>query len=229
MPLTDEQLRAARKAEPLPNWTQEAATKPQCNFIANLIEDREVPPLWLVRIKNYIEEEGGLKKGKASEIIGALRGLPFKNKSEFQGQKQDRSKAPHIRDIPPGRYCVQTGEDSNDLGFFRVKERTAQNDSSKKYKIMLRIAGPQEHFIRGEEAAKIVKLIVRAGVGEAATRYGHEVGRCSICHTRITNRVSRELGIGPVCGGRVYDDWDNRVNTARNSLRERGLDPDENV
>lgn len=215
--VTDEQLKAARKVAP--PWVEEPATAPQQNYIKGLIESRDIPESWLLRIKELVAADGGLKKGKAGEIIAELKKRPLKP------MQDDRSKnKPTIMDVPPGRYCVQTGQDANDLSFYRVKENKEQS-----FRFILQVAGPQEHILRGAAAKEAVKRIVRFGVGNAAVLYGRKVGRCSQCNTRITNRLSRELGIGPVCGGRVYGDWEERVNSALHSLQERGEDPRENV
>jgi hypothetical protein len=221
--ISDDQLKKLRqdpKAE-VPSWTLDPATDKQANYIKALIEDRDVPESWLLEIKRLVEE--GLKKGKAGEIISALKTRPIT-------VRDDRSiNRPTLRDLPPGRYAVQTGDEENDLTFYRVVERHDINNRERKYKIMLVVAGPREHYISGPPMYAAVKRIVRAGVGDSATLYGKTIGRCSICHTQITNRLSRELGIGPVCGGRVYDDWDSRVTAARDGLLMRGLDPTENV
>ncbi len=34
---------------------------------------------------------------------------------------------------------------------------------------------------------------------EAAVRYGHQTGQCSICGRRLDNKLSIALGIGPIC------------------------------
>lgn len=36
----------------------------------------------------------------------------------------------------------------------------------------------------------------------AAERYGLLIGKCGICHRKLTNQASRERGIGPVCAER---------------------------
>lgn len=213
--IDNEKLKAARQT---PKWAEEDATPPQVNYIKILVEDRNVPAEWLVRIKGYIER-GELTKGKAGEIISALKGLP----KDPEKDQRDKNR-PTLADIPPGRYAVQTGADPEDISFWRVKENKAKTG-----RYILRIGGPNEYLLRGQDALAAVKRIHRYGVGNAAVLYGKKVGRCSQCNTRITNRLSRELGIGPVCGGRVYGDWEERVNRARQALLDLGLDPRENV
>jgi hypothetical protein len=220
--ISDEQLKAMRQE---PTWVQDPATQPQVNYIKRLVEDRAVPEEILLKIKGYVEAEGGLKKGKAGEIINVLKQLPI-----MRAHGEDRSKnRPTVLDIPAGRYAVQTGDEEEDLSFYRVKDVRGGPDKEGGYRFIAQIAGPNEHPLKRDAAREAAKAIVRAGIGDSAVLYGRKVGRCSQCHTRITNRVSRELGIGPVCGGRVYDDWEERVNTARTAIILRGQDPNENV
>lgn len=218
--ISDDQLKALRQP---PQWTEEKATDPQIGYIKILVEDREVPEPWLLRIKELHSKEGGLLKGEASNIIGSLKSLPKKPLTD------DRSKNnPTIKDVPVGRYAVMKDEDQDDVDFFRIKNARGGPENGG-YTFTLRIAGPNEYPLRGAEAKEAIKRIVRFGIGNAAALYGHKVGKCSKCHTRITNRISRRLGMGPVCGGHYYEDWEERVNTARTELRALGLDPNENV
>jgi hypothetical protein len=219
--ITDDQLKKLRQTPP--QWTEDKASDAQIGYVKLLVEDREVPEPWLLRIKELHEKEGGLTKGEASNIIGSLKSLPKKP------QTDDRTKNnPTLKDVPVGRYAIH-GDDEDDIKFFRVKDVRGGYGKDGGYRLLLRIAGPNEHPIRMHETKDIVKSIIRFGIGNAAALYGNKVGKCSKCHTRITNRISRRLGIGPVCGGHYYEDWDERVNTARTELRALGLDPNENV
>ena len=64
----------------------------------------------------------------------------------------------------------------------------------------------------------------------AAIRFGMEIGACSNCGRRLTNTISRELGIGPVCGGRLFGDtFKAEVKSKRAEIIARGDDPDAEV
>jgi len=39
---------------------------------------------------------------------------------------------------------------------------------------------------------------------DAAVSYGRETGRCSCCGAKLTNAISIELGIGPICRGLAF-------------------------
>lgn len=224
--ISDDQLRALRQQAPPPSQ-KPAATAAQLRFLIILIEERVVPEPWLLHIK-VIEESGEMTKRKASEVITKLRALPWKPKDPANPPRglTERSHSKITReDVPTGRYCIQTGLDEEDLSFYRIKWGKMTNVIW-----ISRIGGPNEYPIRSpDEKAKILKDIYRNGAAEAATRYGFKVGRCSVCHTRITNRLSRSLGVGPVCGGRFFSDWKERVNKVRSELVAQGLDPNENI
>lgn len=215
--IKDEQLKEIREA---PTITQDPATEPQKRYITILVEDRQVPQIWLARIKSYVEK--GLKKDQASNIIVALRSLPRDPTKDVR----DKNK-PTLDDIPIGRYAVQTGPHENDISFWRVKESTRRGGH--KHRILLAIGGPNEYVQHGPAMQTAIKNIHRFGIGNAASLYGKRIGRCSKCHTRITHRISRELGVGPICGGHYYEDWEERVNRARTTLQDLGLDPDEAI
>jgi hypothetical protein len=86
--------------------------------------------------------------------------------------------------------------------------------------------GPSESAIPwGAAMRSILEKIVAAGPGDAAIRYGRELGHCGVCNTELTNHLSRELGIGPVCGGRYFEDWSERKGKARARLQAAGVDP----
>ena len=52
-----------------------------------------------------------------------------------------------------------------------------------------------------EAAASTVDALHRIAANpmEAAVRYGQKTGKCSCCGRKLTNKMSIELGIGPIC------------------------------
>jgi hypothetical protein len=52
-----------------------------------------------------------------------------------------------------------------------------------------------------EAAASTVDALHRIAANpmDAAVRYGQKTGKCSCCGRKLTNKVSIELGIGPIC------------------------------
>lgn len=219
--MNDEQLKALRASEPQPSWLNrsEMATEPQQGYIARLIERHAVPENWLLRIKELAESEQ-LTKRKASEIIRSLQALPYK--PDYKGKMTTAQ-------IPPGYYAYPiegAKEGGNDIAFFRIWKPDIKASQFSLWAIY----GPNEERLQGRRAMQVLDKIWKYGLGESAVLYGKKTGRCSQCRRRLTNRVSRELSIGPVCGGRVYsEDWQERVNNAREAIVARGEDPDEKI
>lgn len=131
---------------------------------------------------------------------------------------------PAALEVPAGRYAV--GNDGGELRFYRVWRGTRNKSVVRVYVLH----GPDEDRVPGRLAELgVLSKIDAAGPREAAIRYGREIGECSSCGLRLTNALSRELGIGPVCGGRFYADkadWTAVKKQARTDLRARGIDPE---
>ena len=61
-------------------------------------------------------------------------------------------------------------------------------------------AGSDSYPVRGRERTLLVLgLLAKTGVAAAVELYGQEIGTCGLCFRRLTDELSRERGIGPVC------------------------------
>lgn len=150
-----------------------------------------------------------------SGVIEALKSLP---------RKSDARRAEDLPDVPAGRYAVDDAE--GELRFYRV----ARSKRTGRYWIYVQ-HGPDESEIPFNRATyfSILGKIADDPAG-AMQRYGFEIGSCGKCGLRLTNRISRELGIGPICGGRMFEgDWRDMERRARQAIVDRGEDPDEEV
>jgi hypothetical protein len=220
--INDEQLKAMREDQPPWLKKQEGATGPQQKYMATLIESREVPEKWLLRIKELTESEA-LTKRKASDIITSLKALPFK-----QNTASTKVYGVSFKDIPAGYYALpvmEPREGQNDIVYFRVKKPKGSDDKGWVHSIH----GPDEGELKFKDAMNVLLRIKKFGLGKSAVLYGKTIGVCQ-CKRRLTNKLSRELGIGPVCGGRVYgEDWHTHVIDVRQQMINRGEDPDEKI
>lgn len=220
--ITDEELRKLQASTP--QWAKPTrlASEAQQKFMASLIESREVPEDWLLSIKRLLDENK-LTSPKASQIIDDLKKMPYKKM--FKGSVSNTG----LGGIPAGYYAIPVAhqtEGGNDLVFYRVFKQKGDADRGWIYIVL----GPNEGKVAPSQVLPIARRIQRFGIGKAAELYGEKLGRCSQCNRQLTNRLSRELRIGPKCGGRVYaDDWQDRVNNARIAIIERGEDPNESV
>lgn len=197
----------------------------QESYIRVLLEDRNLSDE--DRASSYEQLKEGLTMRKASAWIERLLTYPKRPKtSEGYATKIE---FPSPADLPAGRYALDAPDDSdNDTAFYRVKRGTRNPNMVWVHLLH----GPDSTEMSTKSGLTIARMIVEAGIHTAAIRYGREIGACSQCGKRLTNRLSRHLGIGPVCGGRTFADenqWKNIVNAGRADLRFRGLDPNENV
>jgi hypothetical protein len=80
--------------------------------------------------------------------------------------------------------------------------RILTGDTGARY--MRHIVGGQGETPSGgrDWCVHVVGRIVVAGGEDAMRRYGRQIGRCCKCHRVLTDKPSRDAGIGPVCGSR---------------------------
>jgi hypothetical protein len=164
-------------------------------------------------------EEYGMSKAKASELITWLIARPNKPKTERSFTATEIM----FREVPAGRYCVPA--ENGELRFYQVW-RPKDNPNVWRLYVMF---GPLQGPVHINAQNAIMNKIA-ANVREAAIRFGMEIGACSNCGRRLTNHISRALGIGPVCGGRMFgDEFKPMVGAARAELLAQGIDPEEEI
>lgn len=166
-------------------------------------------------------EEYGMGRNKASELIDWFKKQPNKSREvALIAVVNGETNCEIWSNLPPGRYAVENAE--GELRFYQVWEKY---DRAKRIYVM---HGPDSSALAARAALAVAKKIVAAGVRECAIRYGMEIGHCSNCGLRLTNRISRELGIGPVCGRRMFgDSFKVEVKAKRAEIKARGEDPNE--
>jgi hypothetical protein len=172
-------------------------------------------------------EEYGMSKNKASELITWFLKQPDKPREVVVTEGVETSNA--LFGLPPGRYALPkagTELEDNELRFYQCWE-----SKDKQAKRIYVLFGPSGAKLPYPAQIKIAQMIIKDGIRECAIRYGMEIGECSNCGRRLTNRISRELSIGPVCGGRMFgeDEWKLEVKAKRKEIIARGEDPDEEL
>lgn len=209
-------------------------TEPQLKYINGLLDERDLRQS--DKIKAATDEEyaaaiedlkvraQSLSKRDASAWIEHLRTfpqLPRERSVQRGGAVRD---IPSADDLPTGHYAVNN--EDGELRFYRLWRGTRNPNYVKLYVEH----GPSDSEVPFKSALSIIKKIMADGAGVCAVRYGLNIGECSRCGARLTNRISRALRIGPVCGGRFWtDEWPGLRSSARDAIRAAGLDPDGNV
>lgn len=103
-----------------------------------------------------------------------------------------------LPDVPAGHYAIASRGD-NDLLFVRVDRPTDGQWAGRTF-IKMIVGGKPDAPIRDRaQVRSILERIIEAGPAEAGALYGQEIGRCCRCNRTLTDKVSRELGIGPEC------------------------------
>lgn len=186
-------------------------TPKQWGFIRKLCAERELDAM------EYFEYD----KRRASAAIDHLLTLPKVRAAypvaadgvhveyeEVETGKKDKDGSPLTmrigyivgldQRIPRGRYALQNSDDENDLTFYKVWVGERFGWSVKV------LAGPNEYQIMDRERAVEILKAISEDPPTCSATYGWAIGRCGICGYRLTNQVSRELGMGPVCRSRVH-------------------------
>jgi hypothetical protein len=206
-------------------------TAPQLKFLTDLLDERDLrqsPKVLAATDEEYAaaiadlkERAADLDKPTASRWIEHLLTFPQLPRERNVQRGGASATVPSADDLPTGRYAIEN--EDGELRFYRLWRGTRNPNYFKLYVEH----GPDESEIPFKSALSIVSKIKEAGAWECAHRYGAEIGCCSRCGLRLTNRISRALSIGPVCGGYWHeeDEWKRRVSAARRAISDAGLDP----
>ena len=107
--------------------------------------------------------------------------------------------APAAAVVPDGRYAVHNDDQSvNDIAFY-VVENVTKRGKWQGWTFVRQIVGPDEQRLSQRQGRAILAKIAAAGVVESSQLYGRSTRRCGVCGTNLTNKESREYGIGPKC------------------------------
>jgi Family of unknown function (DUF6011) len=97
--------------------------------------------------------------------------------------------------IPTGKYALENAPTNteNDVSFWSVWV----NDAGTVWRLK-QVVGPN---LENVPQGAILPILRRIGDDPEAAMalYGHHIGQCGACGRRLTNALSRRLGIGPIC------------------------------
>lgn len=216
--------------------TVEGPTKPQLDYINGLLGERDLraggkivaatDEEYAAAVELLRAQAKTLSIKDASGWIDKLRSFPHLPAERVIRRADGNSNVPSPDELPTGHYAIENND--GELRFYRLWRGTKNPNYVKLYVEH----GPDDSEVPFRSALTIMARIIDAGAWDCARRYGAEIGQCSRCNARLTNRVSRLLKIGPICGGRFWSDenvWKGLVNEARETLRDAGLDPAGNV
>lgn len=172
------------------------ASEKQISFLRSLVDERELSDehrtQMLVRL-----DANKVSKSLASDWITRLLDKP--------------KRAGHVAtpislpDVPAGRYALTGADGTTD--FYKVDRPTKGKWEGYTFVKLLVANGGfgddmDEQRLSKANTQTILQRIVDAGIEDALARYGHEIGDCGLCGRTLTDPVSIERGIGPVCAGK---------------------------
>jgi Family of unknown function (DUF6011) len=161
------------------------ATEPQVNYLNSLRDGKDLSKLspeqraWLADV-----DFAKIPKKRAGDVIDTLKPLPWAPRdSDSEG------KLPEVAD---GRYAIPKPDGT--LMFYSVKKGT--------YTTFVDVWASDARWPIKAKPEKDRILTAIKNDPDAGPRFGREIGRCYVCGRTLTDELSRQLGIGPVCRDR---------------------------
>jgi hypothetical protein len=180
----------------------------QYELLQRLMEERDMPPL-----DPYDEIKDKISKSEASALISHLINEVKKPVAPKQVKEGGAAKL----DVPAGYYATPSITGNNDFDFWHVQRPTEGKWAG--YTFVKRvIGGHQDQDLPRDSKKKVkddnrrlaratqtaaLKAIVEFGVQKSHELFGTELKFCRECGTHLTDKLSRELGIGPDCRSRA--------------------------
>jgi hypothetical protein len=176
----------------------------QYELLQRLMAERDMPPL-----DPYDEIKDKVSKSEASGLISHL----------INDVKRPVAIATIVENpdlnIPAGYYATPSLTGNNDLDFWHVQKPTEGRWAG--YTFVKRVIGghtdqnlprDSKKKVKSEKIARVtqtaaLKAIVEFGVEKSHHLFGTELKFCRECGTHLTDKLSRELGIGPDCRSRA--------------------------
>lgn len=169
-----------------PSRTSTLASDRQVDYILGLLDERVAP-------EGFDLDEATeaairrLTSENASALIRTLKVQPRKPRTE-----QAEQQYPQVVD---GHYAIRSYAD----GVVRFYKVYTFRDGNRGVSIQ---ASDELHPMPRVAAEQILGQIA-ADVESALALYGHEIGRCGVCHRTLTDEESRARGIGPKCAAKI--------------------------
>lgn len=184
----DEALEAASVLDGMTgSHGRDMASEKQVKYAIDLLAEREWPDI--------VSEQDlrNMERRQVTKLIDGLKAAPRKRDDEFRVDVTQH--------VPEGRYALDIeGDSDNDLVFYQIDKPTEGQWAGCTF--VKQLVGAPGAFrklnIYGMRAARVL-MRVAEDPQAASLRFGKETQTCGICHSPLTNKKSRELGIGPDC------------------------------
>jgi hypothetical protein len=166
-----------------------APTEKQINFFKELVMKKDMAEDHRVMYKKMLQT---LSRTDISKVINVLVSLPWVPRPVNQIQVSLPPTVP--QSINAGRYAVQR---NGELEFYEVRKPTEGKWAG--WVFLSKLSGDNALSVRDKaEREAVYALIGKDQIG-ALKLYGQKIGQCGHCRKTLTDAVSRDFGIGPVC------------------------------
>lgn len=169
------------------------ASDKQIAYVVGLQKERDLPDEYVVVSEDALRR---MDRAEVSRLINELKVLPYKAPKA----KVDKSAA---QSIPPGYYALQHPETSAWM-FFEITQGKPPRWEG--YTFIKRLIGAPGDYRKDPVPAHTRNELI-AHIAEdpekASKDYGKQSGRCGLCRSPLTDPVSLERGIGPICAGKA--------------------------
>ena len=163
------------------------ATEKQLEFVKSLVHSRQLDPEYKTEMETLIPliEDQQVPRMVVSRVIDKLKDYPRLPKEDMKITEETT--------LPEaGRYAI---EYEGTMRFFKVDRPTSGGWAG--FTFLNEQASDDEYPVRGPRRRAILEALVNDP--DALARYGQEIGVCGKCGRTLTDSLSRELGLGPVC------------------------------
>jgi hypothetical protein len=135
-----------------------------------------------------------------SENIDRLKAEGFTGRVKTASSTFGTADLPSAEIVPEGRYAlmIEHSEVGNDIAFYKV-DRPTEGKWAGRVFVKLITGGGGEQRLSWAVTKNVLSRIAEEGAAVASARYGHELDHCGVCGRELTNKASRDRGIGPDC------------------------------
>jgi hypothetical protein len=163
-------------------------TDNRAKFVRDLLDERAVPAEAAARLIARLAVKA-VTNGEARGYINWLKSRPR------TAPVADAQAAPAV---PDGRYAVHNDDQSvNDIAFYEVENVTEGKWAG--WTFVRQIVGPDERKLSQKQGRAILAKVTALGLRESLQLFGQNTEKCGVCNRNLTNKESREYGIGPDC------------------------------
>lgn len=193
----DKHLRLIQNPTPVQDCTfatpksgSDGPTAKQVSYYQALVERKQLTEDQRKHLRSSLS---AFDRRTITTTISWLMGLPWQPRPSLLTPP---TPSPLIAPIKQGRYAVMHPIEG-DLRFYSVRKPTEGKWAG--FTFLAQLSGENQIAIRDkQERERIYSAIAKDATG-AMRLYGQKIGQCGHCRKQLTDEVSREFGIGPVC------------------------------